>query len=74
MHMVKDPVCGMELDEKTAPYKSIMGNNVYYFCSASCQTEFSRNLGKYVKENNLEHHASHYGLAKSENSYWQKEI
>lgn len=61
MSIVKDPVCGMELDEKTAQYKTVVGNNVYYFSSAACQTEFNRNLQKYVKENTLGHHASHYG-------------
>jgi YHS domain-containing protein len=61
MSIVKDPVCGMEVEEKTAPYKTVMGNKIYYFSSAACQSEFNRNLGKYVKENNLERDAGHYG-------------
>jgi YHS domain-containing protein len=61
MHTVKDPVCGTEMNEETALYKTVMGNNVYYFNSAACQTEFNRNLGKYVKENGLGHRAGHYG-------------
>jgi len=59
--MVKDPVCGMEVDEKTATYKSIHGNNVYYFCSATCKTEFDKNPEKYLKANIDKHHAAHYG-------------
>jgi len=61
--MAKDPVCGMEVDEKAAAHKSIHENNVYYFCSAACQTEFNRNPEKYLQQSsaNVTHHASHYG-------------
>jgi YHS domain-containing protein len=47
--MVKDPVCGMMVDEKTAKFKSNhMGKNIY-FCSANCKATFDKNPGKYVK-------------------------
>jgi len=59
--MAKDPVCGMDVDEKTAAYKSIQANNVYYFCSATCQNEFNKNPEKYLQGNAAAHHASHYG-------------
>ena len=59
--MAKDPVCGMEVDEKTAKYKSIEAGNVYYFCSSSCQTAFSKDPEKYMRKEMNEHHASHYG-------------
>ena len=59
--MAKDPVCGMDVDEKTAVYKSIQANNVYYFCSATCQNEFNKNPEKYLQGNAATHHASHYG-------------
>jgi len=61
MSTVKDPVCGMEVDEKTAVYKSIQANNVYYFCSATCQNEFNKNQEKYQQGNIVTHHTSHYG-------------
>jgi len=59
--MIKDPVCGMEVDEKTTAYKSIEVGNVYYFCSSSCQAEFIKTPEKYIGKGTEEHHASHYG-------------
>jgi len=61
MHMVKDPVCGIEVDEKTAEYKSIYANNVYYFSSSTCKAEFDKNPEKYLPKFSDTHHASHYG-------------
>ncbi|MEM3056116.1 MAG: YHS domain-containing protein, partial [Candidatus Bathyarchaeia archaeon] len=31
--MARDPVCGMEVDEKTTRYKSTYEGETYYFCS-----------------------------------------
>ncbi len=61
MDMVKDSVCGMEVDEETAAYKSIHANNIYYFCSNTCQSEFNKNPEKYLQGNIATRHASHYG-------------
>lgn len=38
--MVKDPVCGMEVDEKSAPAKSLYMGKAYYFCSLDCKRIF----------------------------------
>jgi len=59
--MAKDPVCGMEVDEKTTAYKNIIGNKVYYFDSPACQSEFNKNPEKYMGETSATRHASHYG-------------
>jgi len=59
--MVKDPVCGMEVDEKTAASKSIHESKVHYFCSTTCQSEFNKNPEKYLQGNITTRHASHYG-------------
>lgn len=59
--MVKDPVCGMEVDEKTTEYKSINANNVYYFSSKTCKATFDKNPEKYLQKISVTHHASHYG-------------
>jgi len=59
--MAKDPVCGMEVDGKTARYKSIEAGDIYYFCSPSCQTEFSKDPEKYTRKETKEHHATYYG-------------
>lgn len=59
--MSKDPVCGTNIDEKAAKFKSIQAGNVFYFCSATCLNEFNKNRDKYLKQNLEFHHASHYG-------------
>jgi len=61
MYMAKDPVCGMNVDEKTAAHKSIHANNVYYFRSTACQNEFNKNPEKYLQKDSASRHASHYG-------------
>ncbi|MFQ5712211.1 MAG: YHS domain-containing protein [Candidatus Geothermarchaeales archaeon] len=38
--MVEDPVCGMEVDEKSAIYKSEYKGRTYYSCSVHCKWEF----------------------------------
>jgi len=47
--MAKDPVCGMEVDEKTVKYKTERMGKTYYFCCAMCKEKFEENPQKYVK-------------------------
>jgi Cu+-exporting ATPase len=47
--MVKDPVCGMTIDEKTAKGQSEYKGQTYYFCAAICKTRFDQDPAKYVK-------------------------
>jgi YHS domain-containing protein len=47
--MVKDPVCGMQIDEKKAAGKSEYRGTTYYFCAAICKTKFDQNPSAYVK-------------------------
>lgn len=47
--MAKDPVCGMYVDEKTAPYKSSYKDQTFYFCASGCKNEFDKNPEKYLK-------------------------
>ncbi|MFQ6134602.1 MAG: YHS domain-containing protein [Nitrososphaerales archaeon] len=46
--MAKDPVCEMDVDEKTAQYKSEHMGKTYYFCSPGCKAEFDKNPMKYM--------------------------
>lgn len=46
--MVKDPVCGMKVDEGSVKYKSEYKGSTYYFCSPSCKEDFDKNPGKHV--------------------------
>ena len=48
--MVLDVVCNMEIDEKTAKWKSEYKEKTYYFCSPMCKQKFDRSPEKYVKQ------------------------
>ena len=52
--MVKDPVCGMEIDPKSAAGKTEFLGETYYFCSPGCKKSFEKNPQKYVA-----HHHDH---------------
>jgi YHS domain-containing protein len=55
MKMVKDVVCGMTVDEKTAPAKSEYKGKTYYFCAPGCKVAFDKEPEKYIgKENRSE--------------------
>jgi YHS domain-containing protein len=47
---VKDPVCGMEIDSRTAAGKSEYQGQTYYFCSAACKKSFDRDPSKFAKK------------------------
>ena len=38
--MAIDPVCGMEVDERTTKERSVYEETTYYFCSKDCKDEF----------------------------------
>ena len=44
---MKDPVCGMMVDENTAKFKSEHEGTMFYFCSASCMNAFNRDPHRY---------------------------
>lgn len=48
--MAKDPVCGMQIDEKSATGTFEYEGKTYYFCSANCRDAFKKDPGKYVKD------------------------
>lgn len=47
--MAKDPVCGMEVDEKKAAKAEYRGKT-YYFCNPACKWAFENNPKKFVKD------------------------
>ncbi|NOZ60181.1 MAG: YHS domain-containing protein [Calditrichaeota bacterium] len=55
--MVKDPVCGMMMDEKEATATAEYKNKSYYFCSSHCKMSFDKEPEKYIGE---EKHGQHY--------------
>ena len=46
--MAKDPVCGMDVDEKKAAGKSEYNGQTYYFCSPGCKKAFDQEPEKYA--------------------------
>lgn len=57
--MAKDPVCGMDVDEKTAKFKSEHMGKTYYFCSQTCKATFDKNPMKYAGGSEHSGHSRH---------------
>lgn len=60
--MAKDPVCGMDVDEKQAAGKSEYKGQTYYFCSVGCKKAFDKEPEKFVGQAKDEHgsHSQHH--------------
>lgn len=43
-----DPVCGMEVDEATAEWKTEYQGQMYYFCAPGCKRSFEKEPEKYL--------------------------
>lgn len=48
--MAKDPVCGMEVDEKKAKFSAVKNGKKYFFCSNRCKTDFLKGKKADVEE------------------------
>ena len=44
--MEKDPVCGMQVDPKSAAGQAVQQGKTYYFCSAGCKAKFEAELAE----------------------------
>lgn len=60
--MAKDPVCGMEVDEKSAAGTSEYKGKTYYFCATGCRQAFDKDPEKYLSTDNQNtgHHDHHH--------------
>ncbi len=47
-HDVKDPVCRMNTDSDTTPYRKTVGGKTYYFCSDGCKARFDKSPAAYL--------------------------
>jgi len=45
-----DPVCKMEVDEKTVQFKTEYQGKIYYFCAPGCKKAFEKEPEKYLNE------------------------
>lgn len=48
--MVRDPVCGMDIDEINVPesLQAERDGRMYYFCSPECKLEFDKNPQPFI--------------------------
>jgi Cu+-exporting ATPase len=46
--IVRDPVCGMEVDTRTSPHRFELGGTDYFFCSARCRERFAADPDRYL--------------------------
>jgi len=46
--LVKDVVCGMEIDPESAAGTSVHSGVTYYFCAESCKQEFDADPSKFL--------------------------
>ena len=58
--MAKDPICGMNVDEKKAVATSEYQGKIYYFCAAGCKNSFDANPQKYLKVGGMTGHGIHH--------------
>ena len=54
--MAKDPVCGMDVDEKNAAAKSDYEGKTYYFCAPGCKVAFDKEPEKYLGKDHTHEH------------------
>src|SRR3989338_843086 len=52
--MAKDPICGMEVNEKTAKFSIASKGKKYFFCSKNCHDKFSENDNPNIELKNNE--------------------
>ncbi|MFP5329927.1 MAG: heavy metal translocating P-type ATPase [Alphaproteobacteria bacterium] len=45
---VRDPVCGMQVDTRTARFTHELGGTTYYFCSQGCLDKFKADPDRYL--------------------------
>ena len=48
--MAKDPVCGMDVNEREAKATAQHGGQSYYMCSTQCRDQFQQNPDRYTKQ------------------------
>lgn len=46
---MKDPVCHMDVDPKTAQFQSTYQGTTYYFCAQGCKVTFDDNPEEFVQ-------------------------
>ena len=47
--MAIDPICKMDVNEKTAQFRSVYKGKTFYFCAPGCKKAFDDNPEKYAQ-------------------------
>lgn len=66
--MVKDVVCGMDVDPETAPAQSEYEGTTYYFCAPGCKVDFDADPQKYLSPDYV---APEMGEARPAKRWWE---
>jgi YHS domain-containing protein len=53
--MAKDPVCGMDVDPRTATHKTDYQDQTHYFCAPGCKKAFEAEPRTYLDPNYKAH-------------------
>jgi Cu+-exporting ATPase len=61
--MATDPVCGMQVDERTAAGSSVFEGRNYYFCSIACRKKFEANPSAHIEKSPRAGDTAHSGHA-----------
>jgi P-type Cu+ transporter len=48
--MAKDPVCGMDVNDRDAKATAQHGGKSYNFCSTECRDQFQKNPERYTRQ------------------------
>ncbi len=46
--MVRDPVCGMEVEPTAAAASTVYAGHVFYFCAPACKEQFEKDPRRYI--------------------------
>ena len=52
-NVVRDPVCGMEINLENAEERSEYEGEIFYFCSDLCRNRFDEDPGSFVRRADL---------------------
>ena len=55
-NVMRDPVCGMELNEENAEERSEYQGEVFYFCSDACRNKFDEDPARFIERVDLSGH------------------
>jgi Cu+-exporting ATPase len=48
MELVRDPVCGVQLEKDAAKTQTMYAGETYYFCSQECRDTFAKHAENYA--------------------------